>query len=264
MEQNGGLKYNIGTLSSLEATRNDPPSIDLILAVPRPLRLERILPIISCMGVNKLFLVGANKVEKDYFGSHLFRRPAELRQLLIEGISQAAMDCNLPDIIVRKNLREFLTKDIDTLLTQSEECITHRLIAHPRTTNGRPYEVPPNDCNDIDEFNMSKKIPTRSNATIPSETSGSTEHELHSVRFSEYMMSTPSWEKDAEVAADGGRNRVVVAIGPEGGWTHSEVDLFLSKGFRLMHLGERILRTDIAVPVVLGMANEWMGMLEDR
>ena len=68
MEQNGGLKYNIGTLSSLEATRNDPPSIDLILAVPRPLRLERILPIISCMGVNKLFLVGANKVEKDYFG----------------------------------------------------------------------------------------------------------------------------------------------------------------------------------------------------
>ena len=82
---NGGLKVNIGTLTLIETMRNELPRIDLILAVPRPLRLERIIPIVSCMGVRKLYLVGANMVQKDYFGSHLFRRPSDLKLLLIEG-----------------------------------------------------------------------------------------------------------------------------------------------------------------------------------
>ena len=32
------------------------------------------------MGVHRLILVGASKVQADYFGSHLFRRPLELRK----------------------------------------------------------------------------------------------------------------------------------------------------------------------------------------
>lgn len=44
------------------------PGIDLILAAPRPLRLERIIPIVSCLGVHRIAIIGANKVEKDYFG----------------------------------------------------------------------------------------------------------------------------------------------------------------------------------------------------
>lgn len=43
---------------------------------------------ISQMGVDHLVLVAAKKVPKDYFGSHLFRRPEELRRLLIEGLCQ--------------------------------------------------------------------------------------------------------------------------------------------------------------------------------
>lgn len=56
----------LGSLSVMR--QNFRPIIDLVLAVPRPLRLERLLPIISCMGVGKLILIGAAKVEKDYFG----------------------------------------------------------------------------------------------------------------------------------------------------------------------------------------------------
>lgn len=48
---------------------NSRPNVDLILAIPRPIRLEKLLPIISCIGVGTLVLVGANKVNKDYFGS---------------------------------------------------------------------------------------------------------------------------------------------------------------------------------------------------
>ena len=63
-----GVNCNIGTLDAIKSNCNRPPDVDLILAVPRPLRLERILPVVSCMGVRRLFLVGAEKVEKDYFG----------------------------------------------------------------------------------------------------------------------------------------------------------------------------------------------------
>jgi hypothetical protein len=44
------------------------PIIDLILAVPRPQRLLKMFSVISCLGIRRLFLVNASKVEKDYFG----------------------------------------------------------------------------------------------------------------------------------------------------------------------------------------------------
>ncbi len=45
-----------------------PVPITLLLAVPRPLRLERILPVITCVGVTKLYLIDVQLVEKSYFG----------------------------------------------------------------------------------------------------------------------------------------------------------------------------------------------------
>jgi 16S rRNA U1498 N3-methylase RsmE len=63
-----GILISLGDIDLLKKNKNDAPLIDLILAVPRPLRLERLIPIISCLGVNRLILIGAKKVEKDYFG----------------------------------------------------------------------------------------------------------------------------------------------------------------------------------------------------
>lgn len=40
---------------------------------------------------------------------------------------------------------------------------------------------------------------------------------------------------------------IVLALGSERGWTTRERDLFRSAGFRLAHLGERVLRTETAV-----------------
>jgi hypothetical protein len=65
-----GVVINLGLISDLQKVPATIPPIDLILAVPRPLRLERLLPVISCMGVARLFLVGAKKVEKDFFGKN--------------------------------------------------------------------------------------------------------------------------------------------------------------------------------------------------
>jgi RsmE family RNA methyltransferase len=46
---------------------------------------------------------------------------------------------------------------------------------------------------------------------------------------------------------------ILVAVGPEGGWTDYEVDLFHAHGFTCIVLGMRILRSDIAVHGILGI-----------
>lgn len=122
------IRFDLGRSSSI---RDNPrPNVDLILAVPRPLRLERLLPVISSLGVGRIVLVGADKVEKDYFGSHLFRRPQALRACLVEGLSQAGVDCNVPEIVVRKNLVKFLQQDVDVLFPPHDY---FRIIFHPQT-----------------------------------------------------------------------------------------------------------------------------------
>ena len=53
------------------------------------------------------------------------------------------------------------------------------------------------------------------------------------------------------------RPHVVLAIGPEGGWTENELKYFVNKlGFFPVHMGPRILRTDLAILSALGIANE--------
>jgi len=172
--------------------------VSLLLAVPRPLRLERLLPVVACMGVQKLVLLQAAKVELDYFGSHLFRRPEAVRAAFVDGLSQGATDYVLPELSVRRNLKGFLqSQELNELFPPSEYL---RIIAHPNAAD---------------------------------------------LRLSRVMPASPL------------QSRVVVAVGPEGGWEDEEVQLFVDNGFTAVSLGERILRTDMAVPVLLGLAEEW-------
>mmetsp|Transcript_19693 Transcript_19693/g.27695 ORF Transcript_19693/g.27695 Transcript_19693/m.27695 type:complete len:420 (-) Transcript_19693:14-1273(-) len=103
-------------------------SISLILALPRPLQLGRILPMVAQMGIDHLVLISAQKVPKDYFGSHLLRTPTEIRRLLIEGLCQAG-DVNLPRITVAKQFKAFVEDDLDSLFPKNEWA---RVIAHPQ------------------------------------------------------------------------------------------------------------------------------------
>lgn len=184
---------------------NSIPLVDLILAVPRPLRLERILPVVTSQGIGRLVLVDAEKVEKDYFGSHLFRRPQALQDCLIEGLSQGGVDCNLPQVLVRRNLYKFMRDELNVLFDPS----THlRVICHPLKN---------------------------------------TELDVSSAQFTT-LQGTPLTQ------------RIVLAIGPEGGWTDGEVAAFKAQGFRNVDLGHRILRTDTAVTAALGLAHEWAAL----
>ena len=58
-------------------------------------------------------------------------------------------------------------------------------------------------------------------------------------------------ETPGQSAHCAGPGRVLVAVGPEGGWTDDEVALLESHGFERLSLGPRILRTDTAVVALL-------------
>lgn len=80
-----------------------PPWYDLVLALPRPRSLRRILFQSAAMGVRRIFLTGAAKVEKSYFSMHLLREE-EYRPVLLEGLMQAKTTA-LPKVVVVPKLR---------------------------------------------------------------------------------------------------------------------------------------------------------------
>ena len=49
--------------------------------------------------------------------------------------------------------------------------------------------------------------------------------------------------------------RVLLAVGPEGGWTPFELDLLAAHGFETVSWGARALRTDTACAVLLGLVH---------
>lgn len=116
-------------LQSLESpTQRFSHSVSLILALPRPLQLGRMLPMMAQMGVDHLVLTEARKVPKDYFGSHLFRKPEMLTERLIEGLCQSG-DTKLPKITIVRNLSLFLDSTLDELFPLQSYT---RVIAHPQ------------------------------------------------------------------------------------------------------------------------------------
>jgi RsmE family RNA methyltransferase len=57
------------------------------------------------------------------------------------------------------------------------------------------------------------------------------------------------------VLADRRDERVLLAIGPEGGWNHFELSLFAAHGFTLVGLGARTLRVDTACTALLAITH---------
>lgn len=65
-QQDQHVCVHLGDLSALRSTAR--PRVSLVLALPRPPRLEWILPVATCLGVRSIALVNAKKVEKGFFG----------------------------------------------------------------------------------------------------------------------------------------------------------------------------------------------------
>lgn len=99
------------------------PWIDLILAPPRPRVLKRLLPQLAAMGVGKIVLAGAEKVEKAFWGAQLVKEEV-YRPLLIDGLVQCGTT-SVPVIRIEKSFRRYAESRMADEFADSEKIVAH-------------------------------------------------------------------------------------------------------------------------------------------
>ena len=111
-------------------THASPPPLPLtlVLAMPRPQMLKRIMQTVAAMGVSRLCLVQTRKVEKSFWQSPSATDEA-IRQHLLLGLEQGVAT-HLPQVSKHMRLRPFIEDTLPALAAN-----TTRLIAHPGTAN---------------------------------------------------------------------------------------------------------------------------------
>lgn len=174
-----------GTVELAVSLADEPPAplpVTLLLAMPRPKCFRRVIQCVTTMGVKRIALFGAYRVEKSYWQSPWLADEA-LHEQMVLGLEQAR-DTILPEITLHPHFKPFVEDLVPALVEGSR-----RLVAHPAGGAACPAALP---------------------------------------------------------------GPVSLAIGPEGGFTDYEFSLLVAAGFEPVSLGPRILRTEQAVPALLG------------
>ena len=100
------------------------PNIDLILALPRPQMLKRVLENIPGLGVRRLFLIRSNRVEKSYFASPVLSSDNIERHLRI-GMEQA-VTTYMPEVRIFDKFKPFMEDALEGFISNTK----WRFIAH--------------------------------------------------------------------------------------------------------------------------------------
>ena len=184
------IDINEVILSDITLDKKPPSKLDLtiVLALPRPKVLRRLIMDMTSLGVNKLIIVNSYRTQKSYWQSPLLGR---IDEFIFEGLQQA-IDTVPLEIELKKRFKPFVEDDFPALLKEQDNAV----IAHPYTTQ--------------------------------------------------------YWKKYFDNLKDKKSMPKVLCIGAEGGWIDYEVDLLCKHGCTAVSLGERILRTETVVSVLLG------------
>lgn len=121
---------------SFRPTLAPPPSLPLtlILALPRPKMLKRILMDASSLGIKRIILLNSWKVEKSYWHTPELHA-ALLREKLILGLEQSG-DTQLPELLLRDRFKPFVEDELSALTGGSLA-----LLAHPGTHPSMPVNL---------------------------------------------------------------------------------------------------------------------------
>ncbi|MCB1035828.1 MAG: 16S rRNA (uracil(1498)-N(3))-methyltransferase [Acidobacteria bacterium] len=90
-----------------------PLPLTLVLALPRPKVLRRVVSAVATLGVPRVFLINAFRVDKAYWQSPLLGEDA-LRQALLLGLEQA-VDTRLPQLHLRRRFKPFVEDELPAL-----------------------------------------------------------------------------------------------------------------------------------------------------
>lgn len=99
-------KDQVEVTITLDLVLPQRPNIDLLLALPRPRSLKKLLPQVTAMGVGNIILTETHRVEKSFFGA-TFLKPEAHRDMLYEGLMQAKLTF-LPKVTVERKLWKVL------------------------------------------------------------------------------------------------------------------------------------------------------------
>ena len=102
---------------SLEQTAPAKLPLTLLLALPRPKMLKRVLQTVASMGVPRLILLNSYRVEKSFWQTP-FLQPEAIREQLILGLEQAR-DTVLPEVIIEKRFKPFVEDQLPQLAAGS-------------------------------------------------------------------------------------------------------------------------------------------------
>lgn len=108
--------------------------LTLLLALPRPKMLKRILQSIATMGVARLVLMNSYRVEKSFWDSP-WLEPEALREQLVLGLEQAR-DTVLPEVIIEPLFKPFV-EDRLPVLCHNTRCY----VAHPGVSEHCPVAL---------------------------------------------------------------------------------------------------------------------------
>jgi RsmE family RNA methyltransferase len=119
----------------LALTLDQPPPpklpLTLVIAVPRPKVLNRVVAAATSLGAARLVLLNAWKVEKAYWASPRMQ-PDNLRAQMLLGLEQAR-DTVLPELRLARLFRPFVEDELPALLGGGTG-----LMAHPGTGEAPP------------------------------------------------------------------------------------------------------------------------------
>lgn len=120
------------------ASLDQPPPaklpLTLLLALPRPKMLKRVLQTVASMGVPRLVLLNSYRVEKSFWQTP-FLDAAAIREQLVLGLEQAR-DTVLPEVSIEKRFKPFVEDRLPQLAAG-----TLGLLGHPGAYPACPRAV---------------------------------------------------------------------------------------------------------------------------
>lgn len=109
----------------LERFPETAPPIDILLALPRPIVFKRVISQLTALGVNRVFVVNAARVEKSYWESSVIVAEG-WKHYVREGLEQA-IDTRMPDFTFFRGFKPFMNSS----LPKMKHYYAQMLAAHP-------------------------------------------------------------------------------------------------------------------------------------